>query len=176
MLIINLHTLEAIYVLNFLNEIVRQVLDTTQTQYIVWIRLAIGDDFASCDLLALKHVEVTPLRNQLFIAIGLTSDDEATLTLGFFTEANRTSVLSHNRRLFRLACLKQISDSWQTARDVASLRRLLWYTSNNVPNRYLRAISQRNNSADRQSVNSWDLCISKADFNAIIINQLGDRT
>ena len=119
---------------------------------------------------------MTQLRNQLFIAIGLASDDEATLALGFFTEANRTSVLSHNRRLFRLACLKQISDSWQTARDVASLRRLLWYTSNNVPNRYLRAISQRNNSANRQSVNSWDLCISKADFNAIIINQLGDRT
>ena len=111
-LVIDLHTLQAVDVLNLLNEVVREVLNTLQTQNVVRVRLTISDDFASRDLLTLEHVQVAPLRNQLLMALArLIGNDEATLALGFLAEADRTRVLRHDRRLFWLAGFEQVRNS-----------------------------------------------------------------
>ena len=136
-LVIDLHALQAVDVLDLANQVISQVLNTLQAQDVVRVRLAVSDDFTPCNLLTLEHVEVAPLRNQLLMTLTrLIGNDEATLALGFLAEADRTGVLGHDRRLFRLASLEQVGNTRQTTRDIAGLRRLLRDTRNDVTHRH----------------------------------------
>ena len=141
------------------------------------VRFAISDDFTLNNLLTLEHVQVTPLRNQLLMALArLIRDDEATLALGFLTEANRTRVLRHDRRLFRLTRFEQVGNSWQTTRDVTCLRRLLRNTCNDVTHRNFGTVGHRDDGTDRQSVNSRNVGVCEANIVAVCIDQFRNRT
>jgi hypothetical protein len=70
-LVVDLHALQAVDVLDLANEVVRERLDALQPQDVVRVRLAVRDDFAALDVLALEHRQVAPLRNQFFVLLAL---------------------------------------------------------------------------------------------------------
>ncbi len=127
MLIVDLHTLEAVNLLDLTNQVIGQVFNALQPEDIVGIRLAVSDSLAANNLLALEHVEMTPLRNQLLVTLAvLFSKDQATLALGFLAEADRTRVLGHDRRILWLTRFEQVGHTRQTTGDIAGLGRRLW--------------------------------------------------
>ena len=67
-LVVDLDALEPVDVLDLAHQVIGELLDALQPQDVVRIRLAVGDDLAADDLLALEHIEVPPLRNQLLVA------------------------------------------------------------------------------------------------------------
>src|SRR6202022_2182513 len=102
-LVVDLHALQTIDVLNLANEIVRQRLNSLQTQDVMRVRLAVGDDFATFDGFTFEHVELAPLRNQLLVLLAVVAgDDQAALTLGLLTEADSTGLLREDGRILRL--------------------------------------------------------------------------
>src|ERR1700688_3683796 len=102
----------------------------------MWVRLAVGDHFALLHLFAFEHIEMAPLGDQLFVLVGpLVGDDQAALALRFLAEADRAAALRQNRGILRLARLEQVGHTGQTAGDVASLRRLLWNTRDDIAHR-----------------------------------------
>src|SRR5258708_2928521 len=125
-LVIDLHALQPINVLDFAYQVVGERLHTLQAQDVVRIGLAIGDDFATLDLLALEDVELAPFRNQLLVFLAvLVGDDQAALAFGCLAKADRTGLLRQNRRILGLARLEQVRHARQTAGDVAGLGGLL---------------------------------------------------
>jgi hypothetical protein len=70
-LVVDLHALQAIDVLDLAHEVVGERLDALQAQDVVRVRLAVGDDLAARDLLALEDVELAPLRDQLLVLLAL---------------------------------------------------------------------------------------------------------
>src|SRR5690606_16071061 len=108
------------------DEVVGERLDALQAQDVVRVWLAVGDDLAADHLLALEHVEVPPLRDQLLVLLPfLVRDDQAALALSLLTEADGSRELGEDRRILRPPRLEEVRDAGQTARDVARLRALL---------------------------------------------------
>ena len=70
-LVVDLHALQAIDVLDFLDQVRRQRLHAEQTQDVVRIRLAVDDGFALLHVLAFEHDHVAPLRNQLLVLVAV---------------------------------------------------------------------------------------------------------
>ena len=109
MLVVDLYALQTINVLDFLNQVSSQCLDTQQTQDVLGIWLAIGDYFATLNLLTFEHIDISPLRNQflmtLFVRAG---DDQSLLALGFLTKTDGTGTLCEDSRLFWLTRFEQV--------------------------------------------------------------------
>src|SRR5450755_4759968 len=176
-LVVDLHALQTIDVLDFANQVVRQRLDALQTQYVVRIGLAVGDDFTLFHLFAFEYVQMPPLGDQLFVLVGgLVGDDQAPLALGLLAEADRTAAFGQNRGILGLAGLEQIGNPRQTAGDIASLRRLLRDTRDDVAHRHFGSVFQADDGARRQRVNRRDIGIGERDFLALGIGQAHDRT
>ena len=70
-LVVDLHALQAVDVLDFADQVVRQRLDTLQAQDVVRVRLAVRDRLAALDVLAFEHGEVAPLRDQLLVLLAV---------------------------------------------------------------------------------------------------------
>ena len=89
-----LHALQAINVLDFLDQIGGQRLDTEQAQDVVRIRLAVDDGLALLDMLTFEHDDLTPFRNQLLVLVAIRIlDDQPLLALGVLAEADHAGTL-----------------------------------------------------------------------------------
>ena len=149
-LVVDFHALQTVNVLDLAHEIIGEILDALQTQDVMWIRLAVGDNLTPDDLLAFEDVQVAPLRDQLLVTLtGVVRDDETALALGFLAEADRTGVFSHDCRVLRLAGLEQVGNTWQTTRDVTRFRRFLWNARDDVTHSHLGAVRHADDCADR---------------------------
>src|SRR5512138_529295 len=176
-LVVDLHALQSIDVLNLAHEVVRKRLDALQPQNVVRVRLAVRDDFAALHLLAFEHVEMTPFRNQLFVLLALLiRDDQTTLALGLLTEAHGARVLGEDRGVLRFARFEQVGNARQTTRDIASLRRLLRDTCDDVAHRDLHAVFQAHDRTRRQRVHGWNVGVRERDFLTLCIDEAHDRT
>src|SRR6185437_2526720 len=175
-LVVDLHTLQAIDVLDLAHEIVRQRLDALQTQDVVRVRLAVGDHFTTLDGLTLEDVELAPLRNQLLVLLAvIAGDDQTPLALGLLTEADGTRLLREDGRILGLARLEQIRHARQTARDVAGLRRLLRDAGDDVAHRYPRAVLEGHKSARGQRIHRRNLRVGEGHFLTLVVDQLDGR-
>src|SRR6185312_5236376 len=176
-LVVDLHALQAIHVLDFLDQVRSQRLHAEQAQDVVRARLAVDDGFALLHVLALEHDDLTPLRNQLLVFVAVdVLDDQALLALGILAEADDAGALGQDRRLLRLACLEQIGHARQTAGDVAGLRRLLRDTGNHVAHAHFGAVLDRHDRAGRQEVLRSDVGTRQLQLAALGIFQTHDRT
>ena len=129
------------------------------------IRLTVSNHFTARDLFTFKHIQVTPLWNELFVLFTIfINDDQTTFTLGFFTEADRTGEFSKNSCILWFTRFEQVSNARQTTGDIASLRRLLRNTSDDVTHRHLSAVFQAHNRAGRQCIGRWNISIREGNF------------
>ena len=99
-------------VLDLVDDVLGQRADTQQTQDVVRIARAVGDDFAAVHLFAFEDVQVTPLRNQLLVRIAAIGrgDDQTALALGFFTERNGAADFRQDRSFLRTTGFEQVGN------------------------------------------------------------------
>src|SRR5690625_6979337 len=103
MLVVDLDALQAIDVLNLLDQVARQRGNAQQAQDIMWIRLTIGDHLALGDTFTFEDRHVPPLRDQLLIHIALRRCDyEALLAFRLTTQADDSADSCKYRRLLWL--------------------------------------------------------------------------
>ncbi|RML80683.1 hypothetical protein ALQ89_06468 [Pseudomonas amygdali pv. tabaci] len=177
-LVVDLHALQTVYILNLVNDVLGQRTHTQQTQDVVWIARTVGDNFAAVHLFAFEDVQVTPLRNQLFVRIAtvVRGNDQTALALGLFTECDGTADFCKDRRLFRTTGFEQVGNTRQTTGDVTSLRSFLRNTSDNITDRDLRTVSHTDQGVGRQEVLSRYVSTRQQQILAIQTDHLHSRT
>src|SRR5690554_3612736 len=177
-LVVDLHTLQAVHVLNLVDDVLGQLADTQQAQDIVRVARTIGDDLTLGDLFTLEHVQVAPLRNQLLVRIAAIhrSDDQAALALGFLAEGNGTADFRQDCRLLRTTRLEQVGHTRQTTGDVPGLGGFTRNTRDHVTDVHFNAVGQVDLGLLRQEVLRRHIGTRQHQLLAIGADQLDGRT
>ena len=154
MLVVDLHTLQAVDLLHLVDDIARQLHFTHQTQDVVGVERPVGDHFALLHVLTFEHVEQTPFVDQLFVrrTAVVRGDHQAHLALGFLTEGNDTALLGEDRGLFRVTRLEQVGHAGQTTGDVTGLGGFLRNPRDHVTHADLGAVLETGQRAAGQEV------------------------
>ena len=165
MLIVNGYTLKAINLLDFIDDVCSEILDTFQAQNIVCRERSITNRFTLLNLFTVKHTNGAPFRNQGFywIAVGR-RNHQTTLTLGFFTETDRASGFRKDRRLFGLSCLEEIRNTRQTTCDITRLGPFLRNPRDDVTYADVRVIFKVEDSVARHVVISRHIGTRQVDL------------
>src|SRR5690606_18123173 len=149
-LVVDLHALQTVHVLNFVDHIAGQPLDALQAQNVVRIGRAVHDHFALVHHLAVVHQHLLFLRNQELVADAFqVGDDQALLALGVFTERNRTRNVGQHAGVFGRTCFEQLCNTGQTAGNIARLLRFLWNTRQDFTHGDLLPVTNGNERTDR---------------------------
>src|SRR5471032_1526996 len=177
-LIVDLHALQTINVLDLVHDVLGQRTHTQQSQDVVWIAWAVGDNFAAVHLFAFEDVQVTPLRNQLLVRIGtvVRGNDQTALALGLFTERDGAADFSQNRGFFRTTGFEQVGNTRQTTGDVASFRSFLRNPRDNVTDRDFRTVRHTDQGVGWQEVLSDYVSACQQQVLAVVIDHLHRRT
>ncbi len=121
-LVVDLHALQAVHVLHFVDDVARQLLDAQQTQDVLRIGRAVDDRFALVHHLAFVHQDVLFLGHQLFPDLAFRVGDlQAHLALGFLTEGHGAGHLGQRALVLGRTGFEQLGHTRQTAGDVAGL-------------------------------------------------------
>src|SRR5690606_9609838 len=153
-LVVDLHTLQAVHLLDLVDDIFRQGINTLQTEDIVRVVRTIGDDLAAFHLLALVDTQLAPLGDQLLVGIAaiVGGNDQAPLALGFLAEGHRAADLREDGGILGLAGLEQVGNPGQTTGDVAGLGTFLRDTGDDVAGANLLAIGEGDDGVRGQHV------------------------
>src|SRR5690606_20576067 len=90
-LVVDLHALQSVNVLHFVDDVGSESLDTLQAQNVVWVGRTVHNHFALVHHLAVVNQDLLFLRNQELVAHAFQiSDDQTLLALGVLTERDRT--------------------------------------------------------------------------------------
>src|SRR5215472_11816457 len=148
-LVVNAHTLQSVYLLNLVNQIARQLLDP--------------------DVLTLGY----QILDRLLILFGR-GDDNASLGLIVFAEFDAALTLADNRKILWLARFEQFGDAWQTASDVACLRRFARDPCEDIPRLHVRPVVNRKNGVYRHEVTRLK-SVGERQYFAIFVSQRDPR-
>ena len=154
-LVVDQHALEAIDLLDLVDEVARQLLDALDGKDVVRCRVAVEDVLALLDGVAFLQMERLALRDQVLDGLGrlvLGLDDDAALVLVVAAEFDRAVDLGDDRVVLRTAGLEQFGHTRQTAGDVLGLGAFERDTRQHVARRHLVARLDRDNRIDRQQV------------------------
>src|SRR5476651_2702193 len=177
-LVVDLHALQAVNVLDLVDDVLGQRTHTQQTQDVVWIAWTVGDNFAAVHLFAFEDVQVTPLWNQLFVRIAtvVRGNDQTALAFGLFTERDGAADFSQNRGFFRTTRFEQVGNAWQTTGDVTGLGGFLRDTGDNITDTDLHTIRNTYQGVCRQEVLGRYVSTRQQQILTINTNHLDRRT
>ena len=119
-LVVDLHTLQAVHVLHFIDDVAGQLFDAQQAQDVLRIGRAVHNVLALVHHLAFVDQHVFLFGDQLFpdVAIGV-GDLQAHFAFGLLTERHRTGLLRQRAFVFGRTRLEQLGHAGQTAGNVA---------------------------------------------------------
>ena len=125
-LVVDVHALEPVDLLDLVDEIGGELLDALDRQDVVRRRVAVDDEVAELDLVAVLQVDVLALRDQVLdrVRTVMRLQRQAALVLVVAPELDRARLLGDDGRVLRTARLEQLRHARQTARDVARLGRV----------------------------------------------------
>src|SRR5262245_22449961 len=154
-LVIDQHALQPIDLLDFVDQVGSEFLDALDRQDVVRRRIALDDEVALFDDVAVLQVDVLALRDQVLARLlGLVDrlDRDAALVLVVAAEADGATDLGDDRRVLRLAGLEQLRHPRQTAGDVAGLGAFGRDTGEDVARLDLGVDVDRQDRVDREHV------------------------
>ena len=154
MLVVDLHALQTVDVLDLVDQIVGQRLDTQHLQDVMRHRGAVDQRVAPADIIAFLHRDVLALRDQIFgrLAGLVVLHDDAALGLVVLAEFHAAIDFGDDRVILRPAGFEQFGHTRQTAGDVACLAAFARDTRQHVAGRHLRAVLDREDRVRRQEV------------------------
>src|SRR5215510_9772202 len=149
------HALQPIDLLDFVDQVGSEFLDALDRQDVVRRRIALDDEIALFDDVAVLQMDVLALRDKVLARLlGLVHrlDRDAALVLVVAAEADGAGDLGDDRRVLWLARLEQFRHARQTAGDVARLGAFGRDTGENVARLDLGVDVDREDRVDRQHV------------------------
>ena len=155
MLVVDVHALEPVDLLDFIDEVGGKLLHALDRQNVVRRRIAVDDVIALLDDVSVLKVDVLALRDQILdgVATLLVRDDrDAGLVLVVAAELHRAGDFRDDRVILRTARFEQFRDARQTAGDVAGLGRIHRDTRHRVARLHRAARLDRDDRVDRQRV------------------------
>src|SRR5262245_16401517 len=121
-LVVDLHALQAVDLLHFVEQILLHSARPLNAQNVVRVDGPLGEAVTGAHLVAFMDAQVFADRNFVYaLRSGCWDHDDLTLTALDLAEANRAIDFRDDRRVFRPACFEQLGHARQTARDVAGL-------------------------------------------------------
>ena len=173
MLVVDLHTLQTVNVLHFVDDVTREFFYAQEAQDVLWIGWTVHHGFTFVDHLALVHHDVLLFGHQVFphVAVWI-SDLQANLAFGFFTEGDRTGQLGQGTFVLRRTRLEQLGNPWQTTRNVAGLLTLDWHACQDLTRANFLAITHLNQGANLEANRHGVVCTWNLHFFAIGVEQL----
>src|SRR6201988_2896679 len=141
-LVVDEHALQSVDLLDFVDQVGSEFLDALDRQDVVRRRIALADEIALFDDVAVLQVDMLALRDQVLARLlGLVDrlDRDAALVLVVPAEADGAGDFRDDRSVLRLAGLEQFGDPRQTAGDVTRLGALGRDTRQDVARLDLRA-------------------------------------
>src|SRR5690606_22204065 len=176
-LVVDLHALQAVDVLHFVDDIARQALDALQPQDVVRVGRAVDDHLALVHHLAVVHQHLFFLGNQELVADAFqVGDDQALLALGVFAERNRTRDIGQHAGVFGRTCFEQLCNTGQTAGNIARLLRFLWKTRQDFTHGDLLPVTNGNERTDREGDVDRVIGTGNLDVFTRLVDQLDLRT
>ena len=153
MFIIDANTLQAIDLLNLINNIFCEFLDPEHPQNIVRINRTIDQRLTNSNNVALMNNQIFTLGNQLLNRItDFRSENNPLLAFNHFTQRNYAFDLSNNRNLFRFTGLKKLCNPRQTTSDILSFCGITRFGSNNITGQNLFPLGHHNMNPGRKIV------------------------
>ena len=114
-LIVDLHALQMMDGLHFVDDVMGQRFDTQQAQDVLRIGRAIDNHLALVHHLAVVHQHLLVLGNQELVLVAVhVRDFQTLLALGFLTEGDSTGDFCQHAGVFRRTCFEQLGNAWQT--------------------------------------------------------------
>src|SRR5262245_53094952 len=154
-LVVDRDALQPVDFLDLVDQIARELLDALDRQDVVRGGIALDDEVALLDQVALLQVAVLAFRDEVLLrllVLAVRLDDHAALVLVVLAEAHGARGLGDDRRLLRPARLEQLRHPRQTAGDVAGLGTLGRDTRDDVARRDLGAGLDRDDGVDGELV------------------------
>jgi hypothetical protein len=125
-LVVDLHALQSIDVLHFVDDVASQGLDPLQTQDVMRIDRTIDDDLALLHHLSVVHGDVLVLGDQVLVRHAVQiGNDQALLALGVLAEGDRSGHFGQHAGILRRTRFEQLGYARQTPGNVAGLRGFL---------------------------------------------------
>src|SRR4029077_4052626 len=154
-LVVDLHALQAIDLLDLVDEILGQLLDAQHAQDVVRHGVAVDQEVAALDVVAFLDGDALGLRDQVLDrlrTLAFRHDQDAALALVVLAELDAARDVADDREVLGLARLEQLGHARQTARDVAVLAALARDTREDVAGMDLLAILDRKHRVERQQI------------------------
>ncbi len=159
MLVVDVHALQAVNLLDGIDQVRLRELFSEDGEQIVQVERAVDEGFAGLDVVAFLNVDVHTTRDGVFLrgfAI-LTLDVDFAHALGDFAVANRAVDLADDRRVSRLAGLKQLDNAREAPGDVFGLGGLTRDLRQHVTGLYVITILHHQVGTGRHEVLFTDL-------------------
>ena len=154
MLVVDGDALEPVDLLDLVDEIVGQLLDALDRQDVVRRGMAVEQELALLDTIALLHRKMPALGDQILdrlAAVLVRHDGDAPLVLVVAAKLHRAGDLGDDGVVLGTPRLEQLGHPRQTAGDVARLGALDRDTSQHVAGHHLMAGLDRQDRVDRQA-------------------------
>ena len=154
-LVVDVDALQPVDLLDFVDEVGRQLLDALDGEDVVRSGIALDDVVALLDDVAVLKVDVLALRDQILlrlIALARRLDRDAALVLVVLAEPHRAADFGDDRGFLRPPRLEQLRHPRQTAGDVACLGAFGRDTRNDVARLHVAARIDRDDGIDRELV------------------------
>ena len=176
-LVIDLHALQTVHVLHFVDDVTRQRFDTQQTQDVLRIGRAVHDHLALVHDLAVMHQHLLVLGNQELVLVAVhVRDFQTLLALGFLAERNRTRDFRQHAGVFRGTGFEQLGHAWQTTGNIARFLRFGRDTCQHFTDRYRLAVFHHDQRADLEADRHRVFGAGDLDFFVRVVDQLDLRT
>src|SRR5690554_32319 len=175
-LVVDLHTLQPVDILNFVDDVDRQLFDALETQDIVRIGRPVDDHFALVHHLAVVHQNLFFLGNQELVADAFqVGDDQALLALGVFPERNRTRNFGQHAGILGRTGFEELGHARQTPGNVAGLLRFLRNTRQDLTHLHVLAVAHGDQGANGERDVHGVLGTGNLDLFARLVDQLDLR-
>ena len=173
MLVIDRHALEAIDLLDLVDEIVGKLLDALNGQDVMRRRVTVEQILALLDGVAFLHRKMPSLGNQEFhgiLGFVIRGDDDAPLILVVAAKLHRSRNFSDDGVVLRTPRLEQFGNAGQTTRDIAGLGALHGNTRQNVAALHFAARLDREHSIDRKQITRFRASAELADLALLVLD------
>ncbi len=173
MLVVDLHALQTVDVLHFVNDVARQGLDPQQAKDVLRLGGAVDDQFALVHHLAFVHQHVLFLRDQELVGVTVqVGDDQADLAFGFLAEGDGAGGFGQHAGVLGRAGLEQLGHARQTAGDVAGLLAFHRDAREHFARAYVLAVAHLDQRAHGEADGHCVIGARNLDLLALLVEQL----
>ena len=151
-LVVDLHTLQTVHVLHFVNDVPGKLLDPQEPQDVLWVGRSVHHALALVDHLTLVDQNVFLFGHQFFPHSAFwVRDLHAHLAFGLFTKGDGAGHLGQNTLVFWTAGFKELGHTGQTTGDVTRFLTFNRNTCKHFAWAHILTIAHLNQGADLET-------------------------